>query len=83
MHINPELANLIVALVTSLVASSVSYGVIRTKVSRLEKDLDNFERRFVSQEVFHAVMDTLKEDLHELKGSMKELLSLVHNRDRI
>ena len=82
MQINPELISALAGVISSILGSAIGYGVLKTKVHRLERDMEEFEKKFVSTELFNALMSQVKDDLHDLKSSMKELLSLVHNRDK-
>lgn len=87
MQTDIDLTAIVMATLTSLFSSSVTYGVIKTKIARLEKDMEDHQRadsethsRLVSKDLFDAVLVQVKDDLVELKDNMKELLALIHNK---
>lgn len=80
MQIDSELTSTVVAVATSLIESGACYGIIRTKIERLDRDMSSFEKRFVSHEVFKAVIDSIKDDLHEMRSDIKQVLNLTRKR---
>lgn len=87
MPTNLDAGSAIISVLTSLVACSVTYGVLKTKVERLERDVSEHEQRdqaehkyFVTKDLFDAVIIQVREDLADLKSDMKELLALFHDR---
>lgn len=87
MQIDSELLATITAVGSSIITSSIGYGVLRQKVSRLEVDLEKHiedvkdaHKEFVPKALFDAVFVQLKADLSELKLSMKEILTLIHEQ---
>ena len=60
--------------VSAILTSAIGIGVVKKTVDRLEKEsLDN-ETRFVTNEVFRATIEPVKDDLKEIKQDVKELL---------
>lgn len=87
MQIDSELLATITAVGSSIITSSIGYGVLRQKVSRLEVDVEKHieddkveHKEFVSKALFDAVFLQVKDDLNELKVSMKEILTLIHEQ---
>lgn len=87
MQIDTELIATISAATGSVLTSAIGYGVLRQKVARLEVDIDRHieddklvHKEFVSKALFDAVFLQVKDDLNELKLSMKEILTLIHEQ---
>lgn len=84
MQTDIDLNAIFLSLGTSVFSSSVAYGVMKTKIARLEKDMEDQKaasRFLVTRELFDAVMVQLKDDVAELKSSVKELLTILHERN--
>lgn len=77
MQIDSDAASCAIAVFSSIVSSAVGYGIMRAKLDRVEKDIEHFEARFVSREVFAAIVDGIRTDLLSLRGDIKQLLELI------
>lgn len=76
MQIDTEFIGAVSGIVSSIITSAIGYGILKAKVERLEHDLDEASKKFVSNDLFQATILHLKEDLHEIKNDVRELLKL-------
>lgn len=77
MELTPELLGVLSGIFSSVMASGISHGSIKAKVSRLEKDIENK----VDRDFFDATVKPMHSDLHEMKNDLKELLRVVQRTD--
>ena len=77
MPLTPEYLSVIVAIATSLVGSIGAYGAMRSRVDRLEKDLDKLGDGFVANDVFRLHVSKIEQDLTDLKKDVRLLLMHV------
>lgn len=87
----PE-GSVVVSAITSIFAAGVTYGVMSTKIQRLEKDLlderhdrRGFEDKFVTMQHFRAVIDPIQQQLKEMGRDIKRVLVILSkhgDRDR-
>lgn len=63
-----------IATAISLGGSLVSYGMMREKVARLEKDLDEHKKNAVTINHFDAVIKPIQETVKETRDDVKKLL---------
>lgn len=80
MQVDTELIGVLSGIISSVIGTSVGYGIMKHKVDRLEKDMLAAERKYVSNELFSATIQPLKEDLHEMKQDLKEVLKTIQTR---
>ncbi len=66
----------------SLGGTLVGYGMIREKVSRLEKDFDDHKEKAVTIQHFQAVIDPLKDTMREMRDDVKKLLNMGNHSRR-
>ena len=60
--------------VISLSGATVGYGILREKVSRIERDLDEHKAIAVTFKHFEAVMKPINDTLRELRDDMRDFL---------
>lgn len=82
-------ADNIISVVSAIACCGVLYGVMRTKVDRLEEDnrslsnrLDATETRFVTLQHFDAVVKPLQDSMKEIERDIKKILNLVTTYNR-
>lgn len=51
--------------------------MIKSKVERLEKEMDESKKQFVAVDLFNATVDPIKRDLHEMQQDIKKILVAV------
>lgn len=68
----------VTGIISSIIATAIGWGVLKTKVARLERDLEVMASKFVSTELFNAIVTGMKEDLHEMKGDIKKVLEHIN-----
>lgn len=73
----PESIAAIIGIIGSIIATGVSYGIMSAKVDRLERELEKIEGKFVPNDLFHATINPIREDLHEMQRDIKKILSAV------
>lgn len=82
--------DLLYSILTAIVSCATTYGIIRTKVDRLESDhshlskkLDESLSKFVLHSHFDAVVNPLKESIKEIESDIKKILIIVsrHNEN--
>lgn len=72
-----ETLTAIFAVINSIVIAAVSYGVLKEKIVRVEKELDTVKSNTVSIALLDAIINPLKDDLRELKRDIKHLVDAV------
>jgi len=81
-------SSILVAAVSALISSAVSYGIYQGKLDRMEKmldivgaDLSDLEERvhdqFVSNKRFDEMIMTIRDDQKEIKDSINFLISIL------
>lgn len=65
------------AVVNSLVIAAVSYGNLKSKIERLERDLESARDSMVTLKLLDAIVGPLKEDLSELKRDVRHLVETL------
>lgn len=50
---------------------------MKHKVERLEKDMEEANKKYVSNELFNATIQPLKEDIRDIKNDLHALLKLA------
>ena len=67
----------------SLGGSLIGYGMMREKVARLEKDLDEHKKVAITLQHFDAVIKPIRDTMREMRDDIKTLLndSRRHNDD--
>jgi len=78
MQFDSDFIATIAGVASSLVATALGWGVLKTKVTRLERDIEQMMSKFVSTDLFNAIISGMKEDLHEMKGDMKKVLQAIN-----
>ena len=78
MPLDPEVLGVISGVASSLISTSIGYGVMKQKIVHLEKAMENK----VDLSVFQATLKPIHDDLHEMKTDLKELLKVVQRHDR-
>lgn len=80
-----------VSVACSLFSAGVTYGIMTTKISRMEKDLleekhdrKGFEDRFVTMQHFKAVVEPIQQQLKDVGRDIKKILLIVsrHREDK-
>lgn len=77
MQIDTELIGVLSGIVSSILTSAVGFGVVKHKVERLEKDMEEANKKYVSNELFNATIQPLKEDIRDIKNDLHALLKLA------
>lgn len=84
----PE-ASVTVSILSSIFTAGVTYGIMTTKITRMEKDLleerhdrKGFEDRFVTMQHFKAVVEPIQQQLKDVGRDIKKILIIV-SRHRI
>lgn len=77
---NPEFLAAIFSIVNSVVVAAVSYGALKSKIERLEKDLDQTRENTVSIALLDAIINPLKEDLRELKQDVRHIVDALEKK---
>lgn len=77
MGISSEFLSVAIAITTSILSAAASYGALRSRQERLERDVESINSDFVSTEVFRAHMTAIEHDLAELKKDVRILLMHV------
>lgn len=72
-----ELFAAVFAVLNSLVVAGISYGALRSKIERLERDLDSARDSMVTIKLLDAIVGPLKEDLSELKRDVRHLVETL------
>ena len=81
MQIDSESITAVTGIVAAVVTSGISHGVISTKVARLERDIEKAEKSYVPIDLFHATVDPIRKDLHEMQRDIKKILVAVNNKN--
>ena len=78
------------ALVTSLLSGAVVFGIMKTKLTRVESDLekhedhceqerDRIEQRYVTRSEYQAETKAMRRSLETLERDVKEILKAVRH----
>lgn len=59
----------------SLAGSLVGYGMIREKVARIERDLDEHKKVAITLQHFDAVIKPIRETMREMRDDIKTILN--------
>lgn len=95
MQIDGEVATLI-GILSSLGSTAIGYGIVREKVRRLEKDVEDQARdfkdqvdcvlrdqkEFVTYGHLDAVVEPIKDTLNVVQKDVKEILRAVSSKTR-
>lgn len=83
----PDISAAFAALIgvfSAVFSGGVTYGIMRTKLDRIESDLaietsrrENFEDRFVTHNYFQAVLAPVQHTLQELGKDIKRVLLIL------
>jgi hypothetical protein len=88
----PLTMDALLGIISAFLGCAVTYGVLKTKVDRLEDDvhelsgkLDSSESRFVTMTHFDAVVRPLEGSIREIEKDIKKILVIVsrHHSDAI
>jgi hypothetical protein len=77
MQFSAESIAALIGIVGSFIHTGVLYGIMKTKVDRLERELEKSERKFVTVDLFDATINPLREDIHEMQRDVKKILVAV------
>jgi hypothetical protein len=76
--------DLIREIIAAILTFAVTFGAVQTKVTRLEKQVDQLDatldrtrETYVTNAAFESVIRELKEENRELRGDIKEILSIL------
>lgn len=72
-----EQVGTIVAMLFSIMAAAVSYGILKAKIDRVEKDLDTARESMVTVVLLNAHIEHLRMDIQELKEEIKHLTDVM------
>jgi len=84
MQIDGDLAAAI-GIVSSIVSSSIGYGVMKEKLRRTEKDIDAIRsdnKDYVTHNHFDAVLGPLRRTLELVQKDVKEILRAVSTKNQ-
>lgn len=56
---------------------------MKTKIEMLEKIIDEHKQSFVTTDLFNAIISRIKDDLHDMRSDIKEVLHLVSKNTKI
>jgi hypothetical protein len=71
--IDPSPIGALASLVISIVACGATYGVIITKIERLERDVN----KCVDRELFDATLQPLRDSIHSIKEDLSRILGIL------
>lgn len=73
-----SMIGVIAGILSSIISCAVGYGMMKSRVDRLENDIS----KCVSLDLFNATVGALREDLHEMKQDLRELLKTVQSQSK-
>lgn len=87
MEFSAELAA-ITGISASVFSAGVTYGIMSTRLARLERDVSDeaqkrgdLDQKFVSMQYFRAVVEPMQQQLRDVGRDIKKILSIVsHHR---
>lgn len=56
---------------------------MKAKLARVEKDIEEHRRSFVTLDLFNAIVSTIKDDLHDMRSDLKEVLQLISKNTKL
>ena len=83
MQIDSSFIDAGIAVTTSLASSAIAYGILKTKVERLERDIQGHEENFISRELFNEIVTQLRADFHEMRSDVKQVLHLMSKHTKL
>lgn len=76
MSIDGDAAALI-GVFCSALSGAVTYGAMKEKIKRLEMDTDKNENKYVTMQVFNAVIPPIQRTVDEMERDIKKILQIV------
>ena len=73
--------NAAIAIVSSLITASAAWGIMKTRVDRLESDFAKMDERFVTKEYFEAAFEPVQEAIKEIRADIKQILMLMSHSE--
>lgn len=64
-------------MLSAVFTTGISYGALKAKIDRLEKEVDKAKDEFVAVDLFNATIDPIRNDLHEMQKDIKKILVAV------
>lgn len=77
MQLSAEAVAALIGIIGSFLHTGVLYGIMKTKVERLEREIEKSERKFVTVDLFDATINPLRQDIHEMQRDVKKILVAV------
>ena len=76
-----DLVSVVSGFASSALTTGVAWGVMKNKIDRLEKDMEKAEKSYVPIDLFHATIDPIRKDLHEMQRDIKKILVAVNSNN--
>lgn len=74
-----DLFGILSGVASGLLSSGAIYGTMKTKITQLEEIVKNK----VDISLFQAVMEPIRNDIHEMKDDLKDLLKTIQRHDSL
>lgn len=78
---NPEWIGIGFTVLCSFIGGGINYGILKSKIDRLEKDLDRAREQMVTAPLLHALLEPLRSDIGELKHDVREMLGALGKKE--
>lgn len=78
--LDADLTSIFAGVASSIFTTGIFYGVMKTKVERLERDVERNlreQKTYVPIDLFHATINPIRQDLHEMQRDIKKILTAV------
>lgn len=79
---NDAIVATVISVASSLVFISIAWGIMKSKVDRLEKDNDENEKRYVTLEQWKASIRPLRDEVAQMRNDIRTILAIVTKSHR-
>lgn len=79
MTIDGDIAS-IIGVFSAIASSSVTYGIMKEKIRRIEKDTEQNDEKYVSKALYISEITQIKNAVFEIERDIKKILQTVRQR---
>ena len=72
----------IISIASGIIGGIVSWGIMREKLKRLEEEAEKYDERFVSMNVYNAVIPQMQQSIVEIQKDIKKILQILNKTSR-
>lgn len=81
MAIDGDIAS-VIGVCSAVASGCVTYGIMKEKIRRIEKETEESDHKYVSLQVYNAVIPPLQSSVFEIQKDIKKILQILNKTSR-